>query len=482
MKKIIIPILFLFLSFQACKDIENVSPQKTTSEDINKKQITFAKTLAKALKNELGLRIILKEEALKEFDKDYDVLYQMIKNKLVRENKTVSELLKDYAENAQEFELIESTLPLLTIFVPELPDFSAQKWNVNQDIPAVAVGLVKDNNIPVFDFSGKLIDIPNGAIPAFPVITVKQNERVSLNNNKSNAKSFHKNEQFDFIFIDEAFNNINNNQKRTGIITPTSIDPRNVEAYYAGVEWQRDYIYYGLTPNNPIGKFKNNYSEFITSFKFLDVSAALNKISDQQGEVYKFFAPTNVFLLEGNYEFRVSIIINSKNGLGNQITKIFSAKTSDLLGFKLKRSAIGFYYVESVFGKEYNPNIEILPWDLQNYGTAWKFIFYEYDLDQEITETFENTSTFAVNFGYDATFEDSVKQGVKFGASAGVTERRVYSVKTTLTSDFLGEATLTFDQPVITNIQNSSTGNIFTTREITTGNLVSISVEPKKVF
>lgn len=49
--------------------------------------------------------------------------------------KTVSEILRGYAQSEEQFDDIEAQLPLLTIIVPELPSgFSADSWNAKSEI------------------------------------------------------------------------------------------------------------------------------------------------------------------------------------------------------------------------------------------------------------------------------------------------------------------------------------------------------------
>src|SRR4051794_33782850 len=86
------------------------------------KRITFSKVLAKAIGAEPLLREKIKNEALKQFDLDYDVLFQTIKDDVLSDNETVFNKMSKYASSKEEFEKLVSSLPLLTIYVPELAD------------------------------------------------------------------------------------------------------------------------------------------------------------------------------------------------------------------------------------------------------------------------------------------------------------------------------------------------------------------------
>ncbi|MGB3465843.1 MAG: hypothetical protein WBA74_11255, partial [Cyclobacteriaceae bacterium] len=61
------------------------------------------------------------------------------------------------------------------------------------------------------------------------------------------------------------------------------------------------------------------------------------------------------------------------------------------------------------------------------------------------------------------------------------TRQETFSVRTTVTSDDLGDATLSFDQPVIIDKRRIFFRDRYITREITTG-WITMSVEPKRIF
>lgn len=76
----------------------------TTSleRDINEQQLSeieayneFASILSKAVNNETALRLFLKKEALKQFDKDYDVFYPWLRDCDIDGNNSFEEILKN---------------------------------------------------------------------------------------------------------------------------------------------------------------------------------------------------------------------------------------------------------------------------------------------------------------------------------------------------------------------------------------------------
>ena len=131
--------------------------------------------------------------------------------------------------------------------------------------------------------------------------------------------------------------------------------------------------------------------------------------------------------------------------------------------------------------KEYNPNLDLIPWDLDSYGNAWKFIVLEYDPSTTVTKSVTHTATFGSNFEISAQFGDKVKIGPKFGTSSTSTTTSTTTYSYTTGSDDLSEGIIAFDYGIITSLSGTSTSQQYTTYETSTGR-VSFSVEPVKVF
>lgn len=290
---------------QSCnKDQLLVAPNMViTPETTNQLQIAFGKTLGKALKADPALRKFLKAESLKMFDQDYDILYQMVKDNSIDGQETLRERLAHYASSTEELVSIEQ-LPLLTIFVPSLPGgFSAETWQTDSQTPSVAIRQIGTNKVPLFGENGKEAVIQPGDIPGFPVVVIKQNERVVLNATPTvgNGKipSFYRNQQFSFSFTAPAFDGSHigsqaNKQPTspatdTGLsnhisnryalppgysATPKIIGQPNINAFEIGLanpgfQWQRDFVYYGLTPTNTRGPLNTNFRETIRVFRLV---------------------------------------------------------------------------------------------------------------------------------------------------------------------------------------------------------------------
>jgi hypothetical protein len=509
---------------QSCQK-EDVAIQSNTvtsfvdspkAEVTNRLQTEFALILAKALKEDSDLRVFLKSEALKQFDKDYDVLFQLVKNKPIAGGASLKSRLAKYATSPEQITIIEEQLPLLTILVPTLPSgFSAETWDTQTQIPVVAVSKQDDNKVPVYDDMGKENVVKPGQIPGFPVVVIKQNERVLVSRRAATivAKSpltVGHSENYSFYFLDASCNGISSNQPASRPVTsgyPTSgreVDPILLTAYRSEYEsprqgfeaWQRDWVYYkiGYEWPNPAflkGSLNRDYKEYIRSIKLS--ADALSKISDQSPDpslvgTKAFGSPV---WTEGYFEFRVQVLNNAKDGTGVQYTRIFTAKGSDLYDITYRPIGLRYYVVDTITPKHFLTETDLVTWDLSNFGVAWKFFFYEVDPSEIRKETRTHSTVFAANFEVSASGGTGpIKLSGKFGGSAQVTNTQTHEVTINLGDDFLGESLLNFSDPVLLDWEstgtNPTTGYMYLTYptyEINTGGataFLSASVEPKK--
>ncbi|PIY08343.1 MAG: hypothetical protein COZ18_12755 [Flexibacter sp. CG_4_10_14_3_um_filter_32_15] len=90
-----------------------------------------------------------------------------------------------------------------------------------------------------------------------------------------------------YKFTDKSYNN----SKILSRITLGGINPevdQAYEIYKNEIGWHRDYVYYGITPSSPNGRFSLNYKEHITTFQINASSSGsamsgYRIISDQTG-------------------------------------------------------------------------------------------------------------------------------------------------------------------------------------------------------
>lgn len=156
---------------------DNLNEREMTYISKDQLKMQFGSAFAKVLAEDKEVREIVKEEALKQIDYDYDVLYLMIKDRKNKMGNTVEQLLLKYIPEAS-LSIIVDMIPNLTIFIPELPEntFSAETWDISSVIPKVAVRLFSSNKVPIWSILGKERILAPNEIPAFPVVVIKENE------------------------------------------------------------------------------------------------------------------------------------------------------------------------------------------------------------------------------------------------------------------------------------------------------------------
>src|SRR5690625_940301 len=226
MRNYLLPLFcFLMLSFHSCSDdlllesqIANahnneISNRKPSEDDnyLYKKKFTIA--LHKAMNENEKLREFLKVESQKQFNKDYDVLYGYVRDKLVGDV-TFRETLLPYFENEEELINIENTIETLTIFIPSLPinSFSAETWDTANDVPLVAIRLLNNEKTPLISSDGESYLLDHDVIPGFPVVVIKENERIIVpsfpNYYQNEGEEYSSKSGFRFKFASNIFDNI----------------------------------------------------------------------------------------------------------------------------------------------------------------------------------------------------------------------------------------------------------------------------------
>lgn len=472
----------IFLTALSCKkngsgeaEIESLRSNQLKAESAKEQ---FAVILSKAIEKDADLREFIKNEALLQFDKDFDVFYPLVKEKEVSKGQTFKEKLDLYAENRDQLSAIESALPLLTIYIPTLPSgFSANSWDATKEIPLVSP-IVANSKQSVFFGGGKeVVSLTNKEIPGFPTLVIKNNERVVLKDNikmkgQSGSSVLGKST---YAFIDDAFNGTIKLKGDPGGETnhlisfgADEVKPELVNAFdimgLASDKWQRDHIYYGLNLNaNTEGPLNRRFRETIRSIRF--TQAAMNKMVDQDDPRaptdVRYFGPNHIpYWTDGNFEIKFDVLINNTAGLGTTLTKytqinpnlIFNlsyTRTLRPLSFMWRENYRYIYTLSSISCNRYALDIPLVTWDLETNGTSWKIFVSEIDDQQTTTRSESTTTEYATNFSFNIGWGETTKKGLNFGASAKQTKTNSYSVVTQLNSDDLGTLELNFSDPVI---------------------------------
>ncbi len=529
MRKIsVILFLSMGLLFQSCNDdiIErergSAANQRQLSEGIenlelheqDRMKLEFGRVFASAIKDNQGLRALIKQEALKMFNKDYDVMYHLIKNRSLDNGQTVRSLLISYFDDENRLIQIENQLPLLTIFVPKLPEnsFSAETWNVNnlEQIPVVGIRLDRINEVPMIDALNEIeYLLDEDLIPGYPVVVIKNNERLVVNTGNHNflrsSEILDAGDGLTYQFLDDNFNNI----LTPAVLTPYLDDPtggngnngnsctppfpyvpgrqNNVaqflkDAYnvFDGVvtqAWQRDNIYYQLTPEQTTNTYVGGkYVEAITYFKLTgNPKDVFNFMSNQfhgsnpdpQLINQDWSSKKRTPWTDGNFEIGISITDNSKQRGTLNTTLAFDAKPSDLFTYTYETKKV----TQAIFWKKtyYKPiingfkgidftslaidatQLHINPWDLNEYSNHWYYEVKELDFTTNHEFTTTNVKKYNTNIQVDVGFSlwDIVKIGLKFGASSEETNTDARVFKWVEGDDFLGQFDVAFGDNIL---------------------------------
>ena len=507
--------IILCLTLSMCKEHEDLIPPENKVKSLSSKiyhdnlKREFGKVLATVLFEEVGVRKLIREEALKKFNNDFEVLYQMVKDQPLSGGGTLHETLLEHSGNESLLKEIERELPLLTILVPELPQnsFSAETWDVETQLPVVGLRIWSEQGVPILVGNGEDFYLPFDLTPGFPVVVVKDNERVTTTDIADEFTFKAPNSNFYFRFTDGNFNNLegtitDNNPLARGSVSMHQkiINARNIMDPIDG--WQRDHVYYGLTPGNDKGPFSLDFKEKLTSFRFNYGKEAYDKISEQSGdpEYYGIYhsnrntPPRNgAAWTDGSFEFNVNALVNSKSTGQPAVAPKFYARGYEL--FDLEYQLIHWskckwyqgcfgkdlyvFGIKNVTAKTYLPKrVDLINWDLDKFAPTMIISIKEMDVSETIT-TKENSSTeFAGNFGIEGDVWKKI--GLKFGASAKKVFASERTVVSSLGSDDLGETTVEFGDKVIIREGKFWGAPLYYTREYSTG-VVSFSIEPASV-
>lgn len=233
----------------------------------------FAVILSDAVADNEEMREFIKEEALKQFDKDYDVFYPYVKDHVFSSGESFREILSAREKYVGQLEAIEQSVPKLTVLVPNFSwldeeFFCAEKWDTSID--RLCVGYDDDADVHRLYFDGEYQGaLPASDIPAFPVLIVKSNERMSVSGATKSGENV-------YAFADPAFDgsvstkgvyegyidNPNPDKDLYSVVGDyisadelSRISPETINAFNefqrgAVNAVQRDYIYYGMSKTN----------------------------------------------------------------------------------------------------------------------------------------------------------------------------------------------------------------------------------------
>lgn len=461
---------------------------KFSQSELNELKEDFSFSLAKSLKESKKLREIIKSESLNMIDEDYNVIYLLIKDLKVENGIRVKELIESKMNHPEKHKGIETILPTLAIFVPRLPmnSFSAESWDTENQIPVVALPSINSLKVSFVNSDGKKELIDSRHTPSFPVVVVKESIRVTpikLQGKNRRVSSASALEKYGLEYIDDAFNRPLNLKKKNFRMAPASgFDAKVINAWNVfgnSDNWQRDHVYYSLTPTVTDGDFDNNFTESITTFQLSQQNtyAVYNFIADQQDDPKhangSYQNNQQIFWYSGAYIFRVRSVLNGKDGIGERIGYI-NAMPWEVFDVQYNTGTLPggqkVYVVTGLTSKQISVNVPIVKWDLKTYPTAIKISIEEVDQTATSLTTETNVATFAGNFEISGTIK---KIGLKLGLSASSQQTMTVTRTVSEGSDILGDVVVYFADKIIV----SETSGTYKTQEYSNG-MYTISVEP----
>lgn len=265
---------------------ENEKTGIETTVDTKALLTDFAEVLSKATYARREVREFLKEEAVKQFDKNYDVLYALVRDKKIGDA-TFHDILVEYSSE-EEMDRIEAGLPLLNILIPEIAFFDINAANMDCEDAEIPVAISKEKVTSLYLNGECEADLEKGEVPDFHTFVVNENSRVIVTPATKGGKPT-------VSFISPNYDGTQSAAlTRAVAVSASTVGAKVVEAFkyfYQDASsknsraLQRDYIYYGMTPDNGNGTLRRGVSEYIS---FIEVNPkAYFKIADQRvGAIY----------------------------------------------------------------------------------------------------------------------------------------------------------------------------------------------------
>lgn len=511
-KNVWLILLFVSLFFSCSNEnfleegIASTDPPQLTVQEKQDIKVEFAKALSSVLYSNVDARRVIKTEAVKQFDKNYDVLWSSIKDTKIGDY-SFEECISSRSSK-KIISIINEQLPLLNILFPEIKmfDINAENYDYTDNELPVAV---RSNSKTLLFFAGELTDtIPDGDVPGFNVIVVNENSRVEVNNiNRSRGASYK------YSFISPSYDGISVNSNtrnaivssntRSVVVNSNLVGDKAINAFdyfnkddssINSMALQRDYIYYGITPTNNSGALNYSTSEYIS---FIEVNPkAYFTIADQTGTESISDDPyikansasrkkrdftqeelINELWTKGAYNLRFEIQLSTNDH--PQIIYV-PVKPSEIWNFNLGRRyrhSTGFRHSKYTYSIDPNKftskRYEFSPYEL-SFG-KWNLseeALYRYVTILEEDESVEKTTTYqyevtkmlSSKFNGDIKLELGLGDGKKItgGASTEATstnttkETRTVNVTRKEASDNLGSVRIYFYDPIIEAKTSSS--------------------------
>lgn len=474
----------------------------------------FSEIISQATYESEELREFLKEEAIKRFDKNYDVLYAKVKNSIVG-NDTFEHILEQYS-SVEELSSIFHAVPELNILIPDISMFDVTAENMDCRDAETPVALPGKTYSRMY-LNGVVVDsIKSGDVPAFHVFVINKNSRVKVNaETRSQVPTYE--------FIDQAFNGESMRQgtRSTNSTDTTSMNgidkllfamgPKALASYNyfnksdgsnESKALQRDYIYYGMKPWSTNGSLDRSIGEYITfieinplSYFFFADDISDNRITNDPyiennnpSRTERDFTPEELIdaiWTEGAYEIKMEIVRSSST---TPLIKYIPVLPEDLWEFHCDRSYThSTWFRHSKYSYSVNPEnftakrvylgddlfqsgLSIGKWDLTEEALSRTIRFSEVDPSATVTSTTSysvtkvnsNKVSGGLKFGLGIGNNSSFEIGGEGTSSTTTTETKTLTITRNEGDDDLGMEEIYFYDPIIEGkTDDNSSSSIF---------------------
>lgn len=468
---------FLYDSQNASNIVDDFDLFNDTTPVLEKDsaKIQFAEILSRVIYDKTEVRKFLKEEASKKFDGNSDVLYKEVKDHNIG-GTTFRNILISYSSKAQ-MTAIEKSLPYLNMFIPEITIFDVTLDNMDCDDNEIPVGVHDSDGMRLFLNGYAEITIPNGELPNFHSVVVNENGLIKISEDANGS----------YLGFEIMSTPILPNMTRSSISTYNEVGYKAATAFNYfnkddGSKYsralQRDYIYYGLTPDKNNGSLNYGVNEYI-SFMEVDPQNYFY-ISDQEGSDPKIVRnsvsrkskdfTTDELIAQmwssGTYTFRFELISSNQS---QPIIKKITLRPEDLWDFNYDKSfKHGTWFRKKKYTYTIDPkkftskkvdlsskDISFGKWDLSTEALERYVAIFE----EDDTEIIEPTHTYEMNVMTSTKVNGSIKLGLGTNTSGEIgtdvnssTSKKISkTIKTTknVGDDALGTVELYFYDPII---------------------------------
>lgn len=158
----------------------------------------FSQILSEAVSQNQAVRAFMKEQALKKIDNSYNIFYPFVKNEIVG-GRLFKDLLADFEKCAGDLEMIENSVPLLNIHLPEIGNVKVE----NLDISDPEIPVLFQNKLY---YAGEFLDsLAIDEVPGFNLFVVCESSTIRIKSTFSrSADECSINEMYEYV--DRVFN------------------------------------------------------------------------------------------------------------------------------------------------------------------------------------------------------------------------------------------------------------------------------------